>query len=378
MRRIPVRELRPGMTLARAVISDRGNLLLNADVAVTERYVDLLRDRGFATVFIHDPDTDDVAIEEIVSERVRIQVTRDLVRVFDAVEGTVEAPPYHTLQGDIEEVVDEVLGAEILSGINTIRSFDSYQFMHALDSTVAAVMIARRLHFDEASLHRVAAGCLLHDIGMVAIERAILDKPGKLTPTEMDRVRQHPEIGYGMLRKLRPHEVLANHAAYQHHERQDGTGYPRGLHGDNRVPRPSGPLPGRIVVDAEIVAVADVFDALGADRPHRPAFAPDVVVRTLRRLAGGQLNREVVGHLLAVLPIYPLGADVVVVGGAHRGYRGIVSRVHREQLERPTVRVLWDRDGARIPPFEIDLRTVDEVIACAPLGGDAPPATSPL
>jgi HD-GYP domain-containing protein (c-di-GMP phosphodiesterase class II) len=370
MRRIPVRELSPGMSLARAVHSDRGDLLLNADVVLTERYVNLLRDRGFAYVFVHDPDTDDLEIEEIVSERVQLRVTANLARLYDALDGVAgaEAPSYRVLQSDIEEVVDEVLGADVISGINTIRSFDSYQFTHALDSTVAAVMIGRRLHFPVEDLRRIASGCLLHDIGMVGIERAILDKPGKLTPTELDRIRTHPELGYEMLRRLRPGEVLANHAAYQHHERQDGTGYPRGLHGDNRVRRAAGSLPGRIVLDAEIVAVADVFDALGADRPYRPALAPDAVVRALRRAAGGQLNREIVGHLLAVLPVFPLGADVVVVKGSHQNYRGIVSRVHRDQLERPTVRLMWDPERRRVPPFEIDLRNSDQVIACPPMG----------
>jgi HD-GYP domain-containing protein (c-di-GMP phosphodiesterase class II) len=370
MRRIAVRELIPGMVLAKAVHSDRGDLLLNAEVMLTDRYVALLRDRGFAWVFIQDPDTNDVEIEEIVSERVRLKVTADLARLYDAVEGvaTGDAPTGGELQANIEDVVDEVLGADVLTGINTIRSFDSYQFVHALDSTVAAVMIARRLHFPDAELHRIASGCLLHDIGMVAVERAIQMKPGKLSPAELDQVRMHPQLGYEILRKLRPGEVVANHAAFQHHERQDGTGYPRGLHGNNRVRRPSGPLPGRIVLNAEIVAVADVYDALGVERPYRPAMAPDVVVRTLRRAAGGQLNREIVGHLLEVLPVYPLGADVVVLKGAHKGYRGIVSRVHRERLDRPTVRLLWDRHGTRVPAFEVDLRTDEQVITCLPVG----------
>ena len=72
MRRIAVRDLQPGMALARSVHSERGELLLASDVPLTERYVNLLRDRGFSTVFIHDPDTDDVEIEEILAERVQL------------------------------------------------------------------------------------------------------------------------------------------------------------------------------------------------------------------------------------------------------------------------------------------------------------------
>lgn len=388
-----VRELTPGLILARGVRSERGELLLNADVPLTERYINMLRERGFASVLIHDPDTDDIEIEDIVSERVRVNVTANVLRLYEAMEGAL-APlrdqPTHAIEqelqsgdfaravkdhqtyGDlrqqIEEIVDEVLGAEILTGIHTIRSFDSYQFVHALDSTITAVMIGRRLHFGRDDLKRIASGCLLHDIGMVVIDRSILDKPERLTPEEIGQVGRHPQLGYEMLRQIRPREVLANHVAYQHHERQDGTGYPRGLHGNNRVHR--GPAdrsaPGRILLDAEICAVADVYDALGADRPYRAAFAPDQVIKTLRRLAGSHLNREVVAHLLAVLPVYPLGTDVVVVSGQYAQFRGIVSRVHREQLDRPTIRLLYAADRRRISPIDLDLRSSDDVIACLP------------
>jgi HD-GYP domain-containing protein (c-di-GMP phosphodiesterase class II) len=357
-------------------------------------------------VFVDDPDTDDVEIEDVLSERVRAKVTVGVARVFEAMERAIaplrelstrgleheltspdvarsvqDHATYHSLQADIEELVDEVLAAEVLSGINTLRSFDAYQFVHALDSTVTAVMLGRRLHLPADELRRVASGCLLHDIGMVTIDRSILDKPEPLTAEERERLRLHPQVGYEMLRKMRPAEVLANHVAYQHHERQDGTGYPRGLHGTNRIGRTptERTAASRIVLDAEIVAVADVYDALGADRTYRGALAPDQVVRTMRRLAGGQLNREIVAQLLAVLPIYPLGSEVVVMTGQYQRYRGIVARVHKEALDRPTVRLLTSPDRTRITPVEIDLRVTEDVIACVPISGrDASPSTPTL
>src|SRR5439155_27329081 len=122
-------------------------------------------------------------------------------------------------------------------------------------------------------------------------------------------------------------------------------------------------------LDAEIVAVADVYDALGSDRPYRAALPPDQVVRTMRRLAGGHLNREIVGQLITVLPIYPLGSEVMVVSVVRRHFRGIVARVHKDALDRPTIRLLWNPDRARIGAFEIDLRATEDVIASVPLTG---------
>ena len=389
------------MVLARAVFSERGDLLLNADVALTERYIDLLRERGFTTVFVDDGDTSDIALEDIISERVRITVTAKLCRVYEVMErataayreepvATVEQElqsgdlartvrhhsAYAALQGEVEEIIDEVLESDVLEGIKTLRSFDTYQFIHALDSTAVAVMLGRRLHYPREELKRLASGCLLHDIGMVLVDRAILQKPGRLNPEELVAVRKHPQLGYELLRKLRPSEFLANHVAFQHHERQDGTGYPRGLQGTNRVYRPSAErsASGRVVLDAEIVAVADVYDALSSDRPYRIAYPPDQVVRIMRRIGGSHLNREIVNHLLAVLPVYPLGSDVVVMTGRYTRYRGIVSRIHREDMDRPTIRLLFDPERRRIDPVEIDLRRSDEVVASMPLVATEAPA----
>ncbi|HEV8637207.1 MAG TPA: HD domain-containing phosphohydrolase [Chloroflexota bacterium] len=396
MRRVAVGELEPGVVLARAVYSERGELLLNADAVLTERYIDVLRERGFSTVFVADGDTSDLGIEDIISERVRVTVTAKLCRLYQVMERATaayrDAPPatveqelhagdfaravrdhsaYDALQQDIEEIVDEVLAADVLKGIRTLRGFDSYQFIHALDSTAVAVMLGRRLHYPPAELKRLAGGCLLHDIGMVLVDRSIQQKAGRLNPDELLVLRRHPQLGYEILRKLRPTEFLANHVAYQHHERQDGTGYPRGLHGTNRVYRAaverSASVRSGIVLDAEIVAVADVYDGLSSDRPHRTAYPPDQAVRIMRRLGGSHLNREVVNQLLAVLPIYPLGSDVVVMTGRYTRYRGIVSRVHPEDLDRPTVRLLFDPERRRIEPVEIDLRQSDEVVASTPL-----------
>src|SRR5436309_13527960 len=105
MRRIAVGELEPGVVLARAVYSERGELLLNADVVLTERYIDLLRERGFSTVFVADRDTSDLGIEDIISERVRVTVTAKLCRLYQVMERATaayrDAPP-GTVQQELQ------------------------------------------------------------------------------------------------------------------------------------------------------------------------------------------------------------------------------------------------------------------------------------
>src|SRR5207248_9711826 len=104
-------------------------------------------------------------------------------------------------------------------------------------------------------------------------------------------------------------EFLANHVAYQHHEKQDGSGYPRGMRGVNRIARDV--VRGdRMLLIAEIAAVADVYDALSSDRPYRPGMTPEQIVETIRQMAGPHLNREIVQQVLAILPVFPVGLEV--------------------------------------------------------------------
>ncbi|HEY3109963.1 MAG TPA: response regulator [Chloroflexota bacterium] len=404
MRRISVPDIKPGMTLARSVFSGSGHLLLSAGTEITQRYLAILRARGFAYIDVHDPDTDDIEIEDIISERTRMNVTLSTYRILSAVEGATsayrsqdfatvqgelssegfarqarEAFAYEELVSDVADIVDEVAGQVMLPGIQTLRSFDNYLFLHSIDTTIVALVIGRRLGFDRARLHQLAAGCILHDIGMVVVEPTVLSKAGRLDHLEMARVQQHPRIGYDMLRQIRPREVIPNHVAYQHHERQDGQGYPRGLSGSGKVSRTDleRHRPGRILLDAEICAVADAYDALGAERPWRPAMPPDQVVHVLRGLAGSHLNHEIVAHLLELLPVYPLGSEVEVKTGPLVGYRGVVARVDRRHLDHPLVRLLWDRGRQRIEPVELDLRRDEAVIASVPAPAQAPAVLSP-
>jgi len=134
----------------------------------------------------------------------------------------------------------------------------------------------------------VRRGALLHDIGKMAIPDEILHKPGPLTPEEMAVMRRHPQYAYELLwpiRYLRP----ALDIPYCHHERWDGSGYPRGLRGEE------------IPLAARIFAVVDVWDALSNPRPYRPAWPQDKVRAYLQEQAGRQFDPEVVAAFLRLL-----------------------------------------------------------------------------
>ncbi len=152
-------------------------------------------------------------------------------------------------------------------------------------------MIAREIGWPADHCERLRLASQLHDIGKVGIPDRILLKPGKLTETEFEMMKDHAETGYQLLADSSSELMrLAALVAYTHHERWDGTGYPRGLAGEVI------PLEGRIA------AVADVFDALTSDRVYRPALPFKSALQMMRDERGLHFDPEVLDAFLAAQP----------------------------------------------------------------------------
>ncbi len=159
---------------------------------------------------------------------------------------------------------------------------------HTRRVTEMTVRLAQRLNLAEAELVHVRRGALLHDIGKIGIPDAILRKPGALTDAERAIMCKHPTYAYEVIAAI-PFLYPAIDIPYCHHEKWDGSGYPRGLAGD------------AIPLAARLFAVVDVWDALLADRPYREGWPAERVLAHLRSLAGSHFDPAVVEAFLALL-----------------------------------------------------------------------------
>ena len=392
MRKVYIQNLRPGMVLGGTIRNQRGDVLLSKGVVLSEGYIDALRAHGFYAVYIMDGIADDVEPPDILSDHVRMATYKHVHELFAVARGAAAsggangsndlpdriagaaAHQVAQLHRDIAAIIDEVMSAEVLSGVVSLKSHDSYTFEHSIEVTVAGVVLGKRLNIASQELYQLALGCMLHDVGKLVIPPEVLSKPSRLTPEEFDLVRRHPLAGYEIVRQMTGEgEILARHLVWQHHERQDGTGYPRGLRGINEFgyARQEHFGQGLILPAAEIAAVADVYSALASDRPYRPALSPLDTVSALRQMAGSHLNRKIVSRFLSILPTYPVGTEVVVAGGKLEGYRGIVTHVDPAHIHRPTVRILFDPTGRRVTPFHIDTSREREMDLAIPSCAEA-------
>jgi diguanylate cyclase (GGDEF)-like protein/putative nucleotidyltransferase with HDIG domain len=177
--------------------------------------------------------------------------------------------------------------ATVLSLAEALDQRDSSTARHSQTVGRLCELMAEELGFEPERVQRLRLAGILHDIGKIGVPDSILRKPGPLTSDEVEQMRRHPEIGARILSARELDDI--REWIQSHHERPDGKGYPRGLRGD------------QIPIEASILAVADAYEAMIADRVYRMAIGPDAAREELRRCAESQFDGRVVEALIRAL-----------------------------------------------------------------------------
>jgi len=381
MYRVSIEYLKPGMKLGKAIIKDNGTVLLNSGIRLTEAYINHLMKMGYDTVYIDDDDTSDILVEDDLRERTRLKAIRHIQSLFSIPATEMKKEKKQTMAEIVRsvesgrmkekianskslknimavsyEIVDEILDNKMLSGLVSLKRNDDFTYKHSIDVTVLSVAIADKFLYGKDKILELAKGCLLHDIGRMLINKNLYNEPRRLTKEEFEIIKQHPKLGYLTLKDITNIGILAPHIVYQHHEQQDGKGYPRGLRGDNKMPLPTKTTKkGYIMPLAEIVYAANVYDALVSPRSYRSAYTPDQAFFIMRRLSETSINKEVLKVMFDVIPAYPLGTTVIITSGKYKNHIAVVSSVNQDNLSRPTIRVIMNERKKKIIPFEINL-----------------------
>ena len=179
-----------------------------------------------------------------------------------------------------EEKARKALVATVRAIAATVDARDPYTAGHMSRVADIAQKIANEMKLDPQIRQGLSLGCLIHDIGKIGIPSEILNKPGRLSGTEFELLKQHCQIGYDIIKDIEfPWPI--GEMILQHHERLDGSGYPHGLKGED------------IVLEARILAVADVFEAITSHRPYRPAHSKQEALKIFKS-ERGRLDPEIV------------------------------------------------------------------------------------
>jgi putative nucleotidyltransferase with HDIG domain len=350
MRLVATASVQQGTILAKTIYNDIGQVLLSEGVVLKEGLLSRLQDKGIDYIYIKEEATEDIKAEEPISRELKRNVIVTIESTFKQIQkdsfisdSFVIERASQRFQKIIRNILDEIMDHhDVISLLADVYTYDNYIFTHSFNVTLYSLAIGMELKLSPKELEILGLGAMLHDIGKMKVPENILFKPGKLTALEFEKMKKHSEDGFNILRNVPTISLLVAHCAYQHHERLNGTGYPRGIKGKQIHPF------------GKIIAVADVFDAVTSNRVYRKAMLPHVGLEILFAGSGELFEEKIVTAFRRAVAIYPVGLTVELSDKR----TGVVSKQNVGMGDRPVIRILKE-NGRVVPPYEVNL--VDEL-----------------
>lgn len=368
--RVPIEELTTfGGTVADDVISRDGAVILPKGTKIVLlgdsllQVLKRLEDEGIDHLHVMRSDevTSDALdsfVESVVSSNMIIdsQIARtsirEVKRLFESLRHNKLTPE---LVGPVmemaRELVEQILRRpKVLFSVARVRQWDEYTFIHSFNTAAIAGFLVNRM--DPRLVEKAVLGGLLHDLGKAKIPLEILNKPGPLTDSEFQVIKTHPVVGEELAVKVGIDDPDILSIIREHHERWSGIGYPDGKSGES------------IGFLARVVAVADSFDAMTAERSYKAPIHYRSAVKNILTDSGTHFDPKVSRVLLLAFGLYPPGSVVELSDGSV----GVVVSSGGEDLMRPVVLVKVAPDGSIVrEPKLLDLKRSREGI-CKYLG----------
>ena len=298
MRYLPLDEIEEGMFLARSIFGEDGRTLLVRGTKLTKGYLEKLKAMNYSSLFVSDR-PEDLEFKGALSEQTFRQAV-GAVRELFLRTAKHQNLDFKAVLEVVDFMVDEVTNENVLYNIIDLRDHDHYTYLHSVNVGTIATIMGKNLGLSRKNLKELATGALLHDIGKMCIANPILEKRGHLTYQEYEQMRAHPKYGYELIKGIPGLGLLSAHVAYQHHEREDGSGYPRGLTGQ------------QIHLYAKIVMVADSYDAMTSGRSYRRTLWSHEALAQLTEDAPEKYDPQMVMLLARSVALYPVGSVVLL------------------------------------------------------------------
>lgn len=378
LKKIPVEKLTLGMHLqafcgawldhpfwrTKFVLTDPNDLLLIAESPIKEVWIDISKggdvDTAAGEIMTEVVSAADIPPEQpVVQEKASFtdEVKRATKIVAKGKEAVVsmfqEARMGKAIEAEaaaplVEEISNSVMrNPGALISLARLKTADDYTFMHSVAVCALMIALARQLDLDEQQVREAGMAGLLHDLGKAMIPLEVLNKPGKLTDEEFALVKTHPEEGHKLLLEGSGISEVTKDVCLHHHEKIDGSGYPKGLTGET------------MSLFAKMGAVCDVYDAVTSNRPYKAGWDP---AESIKRMAEwtGHFDPMVFQAFVKSLGIYPIGSLVKLASGK----LGVVIEQGEQSLLKPKVKIFFStKSQAYIKPEVIDLARSPEKIA---------------
>lgn len=343
MRLIPIECVKEGCFLAKTIFDENGRVLLKDGVKLTDSLIKRIRSINIFSLYITD-EYSNGEIEDIIRPELRQKSIKIVRETFSSVERILtslntqevsskdknalikEREDYFKDIIDIAaELMDNILSnRQMLVNLVDIKSMDNYTYQHCVNVAVLSLVMGIALQLPKNELKDLCVGALIHDIGKVFIPKEIITKNASLTSEEYEIIKTHPLKGYEYLSNAVNLNSNSKLVILQHHEKENGTGYPMSL------------AKKQINTLAKIVAITDVYDALTSDRPYRKALSPCESLEYIMANSGTHFDAELVETFTKVIVPFPTGTIVKLSNGEI----GIVEETPPNYPLRPNVKIL--------------------------------------
>ena len=353
--------IQPGMVLEKTILDKSGKILLKSGIELTRNYIDRLKRHGIRGIYIqHDKSNIDIK-ESSLSEESKASL--DIIHTREDIEGILNGSNYASLENEIKTMykslgvnrrtsrmeldgilgiiknltqkftpysgkVPSLLNLDLESTLSLMGNVDDYLYRHSVNVAVLSLLIGLELNLSEEDLEKLTIGALLHDVGKLFVNQDIINKRGILTDDEYEQVKKHSAEGYKYLREIYEMPTKSYVGILQHHERYDSLGYPNQVKGKD------------IFLFGRIIAIADVYDAITSDRPHRKAMLPTEAMEYVMGGAGTMFDYDLVSIFVDKIAPYPCGSRVTLSNGSE----AVVIRNNTGLGCRPTVEIIGEDD----------------------------------
>jgi HD-GYP domain-containing protein (c-di-GMP phosphodiesterase class II) len=369
-------------------IGGKRTLLLGNGADFSAPVIDRIRSLGYSSVYVEEQGTDGLIPEDVLSDQTRDNALLTISKYFQEAKNTIEnqvqkgrklkdfiksevlgvsAPPAEPIRDCIKDLITDLLVVGSVKGYHSITGMSKTNYMinHSLNVAVISMLIGAHYKFIDSEQLMLGMGALLHDIGKTFLFDLAELHYWELEPEERTLLQEHAILGGRLLENLQTISEAERQIIIQHHERQDGTGYPHGLKGDNKKPlRTHYTEPRHMFRFAEIVAAANAFDNYLNGNYNQQIMTPSKALEELQKLSGTAHNRVVVNAIRSLVTLFPVCSNVRITAHSDPllvGIQGVVSKSDLNGTKEVEVILLRDKHGRKLSPVRENLRLSDQV-----------------
>lgn len=329
-----------GRKIERDIINKNGLVVVPANTILTHDAIRLIINHNIRLGSIIFSSRDILMME---SNQMMQETVSKSKEIFQYISFSHKVPLMDIKQELLPAILDVSKHRDIFELFEIVKAKDDYTYQHNIGVGVLSTLIGRWMNLDESELQELSLAASLHDVGKIKIPIEVLNKPGKLSDDEYELIKKHTVFGYELLKETRGLSSVIARVALEHHEREDGGGYPLGLKKNN------------IHLYSSIVAVADIFHAMSSKRPYHEPISFHEIITEMEHGRFGKLNPYIVSIFIENIMQKTVGQRVVLSDGRI----GEVVLLNPHRLNTPLIKIddqfvdLSQEEGLRIKEIAV-------------------------